>query len=372
LTFSSALNAGSTTLGLSSGGVIHVNSGVFAANAVLAAPTINVVSGQVSTSGDTLFFGSQINIGSGLRTTKVSAGNVLFRNSTLGTGTLNLAGEVYSPGQIEFNLGSVLGTSGGALYASSATSTITGIVSGDITLDGAVFAAGDNIDLKLTGPTSTLSLLNGGYLLADMSSPPASIFLDFPARSSGGLVISGAGSGLFVGDTSTPATAANGSLHVTFDPASTTMSTPVINDLISSTTKTTSTETPTESNSSPTVVTSTSSTQTSLTLGGTAGGTEGTFGAESTPTGSSGTSGTTGGSTGSGTGDSGTGTGGGTGDQTASTDKDSGSGDSKDSKNSKDDKDEKDKKDKKDKKSDDAKDEKKDEKPAQKKVAQCS
>jgi filamentous hemagglutinin family protein len=372
LTFSSALNAGSATLGLSSGGVIHVNSGVFAANAVLAAPTINVVSGQVSTSGDTLFFGSQINIGSGLRTTKVSAGNVLFRNSTLGTGTLNLAGEVYSPGQIEFNLGSVLGTSGGALYASSATSTITGIVSGDITLDGAVFAAGDNIDLKLTGPTSTLSLLNGGYLLADMSSPPASIFLDFPARSSGGLVISGAGSGLFVGDTSTPATAANGSLHVTFDPASTTTSTPVINDLISSTTKITSTETPTESNSSPTVVTSTSSTQTSLTLGGTAGGTEGTFGAESTPTGSSGTSGTTGGSTGSGTGDSGTGTGGGTGDQTASTDKDSGSGDSKDSKNSKDDKDEKDKKDKKDKKSDDAKDEKKDEKPAQKKVAQCS
>lgn len=373
------LPASGSTLGLSSGGTINVNSIVQAANAVFAAPTINVVGGNLTTIGDALFFGSQINIGSGSRVQKVSASNVLFRNATLGTGTLNLAGEVYTSGQIEFNLGSVQGSSGGALYASNPTSSITGIVSGDITLDGAVFDAGDNVDLKLTGPTSTLSLLNGGYLLADRVSMPGSIFLDFPARSSGGLVVD-ATSGMYIGDTSTPATAANG-LHLTY-PAGSTTSIPVINDLITSTEKADATSTPTDSSSSPTlVVTSASSTQTTFTLGGTTGGTEGTFGAESTTGGGAATGGggtTTGGTGGSDGGTSGTGSGGsggsgtssensGNGDQSASNTKDEGKDGGEQDKDKKDDKD----KDK-DKKSDEAKDEKKNEKPAQKKVAQCS
>jgi hypothetical protein len=357
-----SLSKSGATLGLSSGGTINVNNTVQAANALLAAPTINIVGGELGTIGDTLLFGSQINIGTGARTNKITAANVLLRGATLGTGNLNLDGEIFAFGQVEFNLANVLGSSGGALIAHGSTSSITGIVAGNITLDGSAFEAGDDINLKLTGPSSTLFLLNGGYLLADKASPPGSIFLDFPARSSGGLVVSGPGSGLFIGDTSTPASAANGTLHVSFDPASTTTSTPVINDLISSTEKTSSTETPTDSNSTPTVVTSSSSTQTSLTLGGTAGGTEGTFGADSTSTS---TTGTTGGSGGSGSGTSGGESG--TGDQSASNEKSSGDGNSKDSKDEKD----KDKDKDKDKK-DQAKEEKKDEKPAQKKVAQCS
>ncbi|MBI5109887.1 MAG: filamentous hemagglutinin N-terminal domain-containing protein [Rhodocyclales bacterium] len=344
-------------VGLAAGTVLDVNSLVQAGKLTLSAPTVNIVSGNVDVfGGDAIVIGSTINIGSGA--TRVMGANVFF-----GGGTLNLDGRVQASGQIEFNLANINGNAGGNFYAAGATSSITGFASGNITLDNAsYFSAGDNIDLKLTGAGSTLSLLNGSYLVADTYSLPGSIFLDFPARESGGLVIAGVGSGLFIGDTSTPATESNG-LHVKFAPPAGGGSTTVVNELTRATDDVTKPQTEENSPPPPPTTGPAGSTQGPGDLGGTTGA-DGTFGSDSGGTGSGG----------SGAGSSG----GGTGEQTstttqkdeasttASNTKDDGTKDEKT-----DPKDEKNKKDKKDKQSDDAKEEKKDDKPAQKKVAQC-
>lgn len=332
-------------LGLSAGTVLDVNALVHAGNLTLSAPTVNLVSGNVDVyGGDAILLGSTINIGSGA--TRVMGANVFF-----GGGTLNLDGRVQANGQIEFNLANINGNAGGNFYAISPTSNITGFASGNIILDNAsYFSAGDNIDLKLTGASSTLSLLNGSYLVADTNSPARSIFLDFTARESSGLVVSGVGSGLFIGDTSTPATASNG-LHVTVKQPAGGGATTVVNELTRATDDVT--KPPTDENNSPpppSTTGPTGSTQGPGDLGGTTGA-EGTFGSESAGTGSRGT-----------------------GDQAStSTQKEDTSTTASNTKDdgTKEEKDEKEKKDKRDKKSDDAKDEKKDDKPAQKKVAQC-
>jgi filamentous hemagglutinin family protein len=331
-------------LGLSAGTVLDVNALVHAGNVTLSAPTVNLVSGNVDVyGGDAILLGSTINIGSGA--TRVMGANVFF-----GGGTLNLGGRVQTSGQLEFNLANINGNAGGNFYAISPTSNITGFASGNITLNNAsYFSAGDNIDLKLTGASSTLSLLNGSYLVADTNSPARSIFLDFTARESSGLVVSGVGSGLFIGDTSTPATASNG-LHVTVKQPAGGGSTTVVNELTRATDDVTKSQTEENSPPPPPATGPTGSTQAPGNLGGTTGA-EGTFGSESGGTGS-----------------------GGTGDQTATAkqteDASTTKSNTKDD-STKEEKDEKEKKDKKDKKSDDAKDEKKDDKPAQKKVAQC-
>ncbi|MBI5899551.1 MAG: hypothetical protein HZB40_10030 [Rhodocyclales bacterium] len=378
LTMAAPLSTGAS-LGLSAGSAIHVDSPVQAGSATLAAPTVNLVNGSVNTTGDALVFGSQINLGSGVQTVKLAGANVLLRGSTLGTGSLNLNGKVLTSGQIEFNLGTINGSYGGALVATSATSNITGFVSGDITLDNAShFEAGNDIILKLTGASSTLSLLNGSYLLADTASPTTSIYLDFSARTTPGLIVSGAGSGLFVGNLSTPATATNG-LHLTFvAPAQS--SSQVVNELVTSTEKASATESPTESNTPPPPTTGqTDPTQPPSSLIGTTGGNEGTFGSDTgggTTSGGTTSGGTTsGGTTSGGTGGDGSGTSGGSGTGSTSGDQSSTESQSESkttASNGKDEKKDEKEKDKDKDKKDQAKEEKKDEKPAQKKVAQCS
>jgi hypothetical protein len=101
------------------------------------------------------------------------------------------------------------------VVAPSFYGNITGLVSGNVTLqNGAYFLAGDDIELALAGAASEVSLSSRGYFLADYATGiPATIFLDFLTRTSGGIMIDGSatttsapgGSGFFVVNTSTPA-----------------------------------------------------------------------------------------------------------------------------------------------------------------------
>ncbi|MDP2826335.1 MAG: YDG domain-containing protein [Sulfuritalea sp.] len=311
-----------------------------------------------------------------------AAGNVALDSSG---GTINLYGGITASGTsatpssingipysgIAFIAGNVYASGNSArLHASAATGDISGRVAGDITLvGGARFEAGNDIKLVLADAASTLSLSNASHLLADSaSSLPTSIYLDFPARSSGGVMIDGVetsrsavgGSGLFVGTLATPATAGAG-LHLTYVPVATVvtaMDSQVPVDLGKALEDVASDATPTTDVAPPPPETArTDPTKPPADPGKTVGGTEGSFGGETDKPPPPETKK-----------DEGT--------PTTSIAKDEGAKDesakdesAKDEK--KDEKDEKDKKDKKDKKSDEAKDEKKDEKPAQKKVAQC-
>lgn len=370
LNVSSKVDALSGDLGLSAGSAINVNSGVEGGNLALSAPTINILTGAVTASADAILLGGTTNVAAGA--SKVSAANVFF-----GGGTLNLFGGVDASGQIEFNLASIF-ANGGNLSAMSPSSNITGFVSGDMTLTNAsYFEAGDDISISMTGPASTLSLLSGSYLLADANSPPGSIYLDFTKRESGGLVIAGAGSGLFVGNTSTPATAGAG-LHLAYAPPAAGTTPAVVNELNRATENADTTKPPTDDSAPPAPTGGSSGSGQPLTsLSGTTGGGEGTFG------GDSGDGVTPGGTGSTGTGSTG-GSGGTSGDQSGSgnsTEGQASAANTKDEAGGKTEKTEeqgkgkekdKDDKDKDKEKKDQSKEEKKDEKPAQKKVAQCS
>jgi hypothetical protein len=204
-------------LGMVAGGIMTIdNIDVSAKNVAATAPTIGGA-GLLHATDDAIVIGtSAISIGTGLRVTGT--------NVFLGGGTLNIDGAGYvkaTGGQLEFHLANVVGTTGGHLEAIGPTSNITGIVSGDITLDsGAYFKAGNDVNLTMTGAASTISLSNGAYILA---TNPNSIDLAFSARSSGGILIDGVattntvypGSGFFVVDAMTPATAGSG-LHIAY------------------------------------------------------------------------------------------------------------------------------------------------------------
>ncbi|MDP2822197.1 MAG: GLUG motif-containing protein [Sulfuritalea sp.] len=186
-------------------GLMNVAQPVIGSNVTVSGGTTTIGgSGHVYAENDAIVLGSTINIASG--------GEVEGTNVFLGGGTLNLNEGVYAYDQLEFNLANVIGGSGGVLWAASGpTSNITGIASGNITLDdGAYFQAGNDVNLTLTGAASTISLSNGGYVLANS---PETIHLAFAARSSGGVMIDGVettrsvadGSGFFVVDHQTPA-----------------------------------------------------------------------------------------------------------------------------------------------------------------------
>jgi filamentous hemagglutinin family protein len=128
-------------------------------------------------------------------------------------GNINNHGSMSAGNDLTFIAGNVLGADGGEgggdFYAGH---NITGFALGNITLgDGGYFHAGNDVNLKLMGAASTLSLSEGGYVLANA---PSTITLDFTARSSGGVMIDGVetteslpgGSGLFVLNHDTPAT----------------------------------------------------------------------------------------------------------------------------------------------------------------------
>ncbi|NJD34460.1 MAG: hypothetical protein FIA96_06440 [Betaproteobacteria bacterium] len=200
------LNGGlyaSGNVGLIAGNMLAINSNVLGYNLALAAPVVNVNgSGFVYAENDVSVLGSTINLASGAW---IEGTNVF-----LGGGTMNLNGQVTAHGQLEFDLDNVNAGYGGSLAAYGPTSNITGIVSRDIVLDEAHFGAGNDVALTFTGPTSTIALSNGGHVLANS---PSTIYLDFLARSSGGVLIDGVatttsvpgGSGFFVVNTATPA-----------------------------------------------------------------------------------------------------------------------------------------------------------------------
>lgn len=167
-------------LSLGAGNTLNINSSVYSDNAVvLAAPTINVGNGADAT---------------------------------------GYSGLGFFAGSLNMTANSCLHTSG----------NIVGEVSGDITLDDNSFMeAGDDIALTLRGANSTLSLANGSYLLADaVTMIQATIFVDFTARSSGGIFINGTettrndgSTGFFVVDASTPAMLDSGLLVTYTRPA---------------------------------------------------------------------------------------------------------------------------------------------------------
>jgi len=217
----------------------------------------------------------------------------------------------------------VNGGLGGSLDAYGLSSDVTGIVSGGIKLDsGAFIHAGHDVKFTFKNADSTLTLSNGGYVLAGV---PVTIHLVFDKRTSGGVISDGSpGSGLFVVSNGNivPATAGpGGGLDLGYAPVTTTTVDPCVLNPAQckpADEKPPTPDTPKTDPNKPLVD-----------PGKTTGGDEGTFGSDS-------------------------------GDKP----KDEVAGGGK--------KDEKDEKDKKDKKSDEAKDEKKDEKPAQKKIAQCT
>ncbi|MDP1524263.1 MAG: filamentous hemagglutinin N-terminal domain-containing protein [Rhodocyclaceae bacterium] len=150
--------------------------------------------------------------------------------------------------------------SGGSVISN--TSNIVGFASNNITLtggssDGYIQAGGD-IKLRMTGSSSTLYLnkLSGSaknaYLFSDHSAgTQGAIYLDFAGRSSGGVVIDGVetttsvanGSGLFVGNRSTPALPGAG-LNLTYGVTNTSTIATITNETNNSTqTSTTLTET---------------------------------------------------------------------------------------------------------------------------------
>jgi filamentous hemagglutinin len=334
---------GSGALGLGAGGALNVSAGVDAYDVRLGGSTLNV-NAPVTAYNNAVLAGSTINVGS-----SVTADNNVSLLAPLTGGTINLYGGVVANGQaatesfitasngvslpytgIAFVAGNLFAGSGGYLHATDTVlGNISGLVTGDMTLDqGAFFKAGKDIELVLGGSASTLSLLNGGYLHAS----PTTIKIDFTGRSSGGVIISGPGSGMFVGD---PPVAAKPGAGLILTYATTAVIDPCVLDPLLC--KPPEVKPPTEGDTPVIDSGKLDPTKPVTDPTKTTGGTEGTFGSEPETDATDETKG----------------------QQTAGT---------KDEK--KDEKDEE--KDKKDKKSDEAKDEKKDEKPAQKKVAQCT
>lgn len=143
-------------------------------------------------------------------------------------GTLNNYGSLSAGNDLTILAGNINGDGSGEGGQFFAGNNITAFVAGDIMLsNGAHFRAGNDIDLTLTGAGSTLSLANGAYLLADYVTQQAlTIFVDFTARSSGGIFVNGAetttnsgSTGFFVTNLSTPALLGEGLIVTYSQPA---------------------------------------------------------------------------------------------------------------------------------------------------------
>ncbi|MCX7145166.1 MAG: filamentous hemagglutinin N-terminal domain-containing protein [Sulfuritalea sp.] len=206
-----AISTSLTTSGdlkLSAGGILDVDYSIGGYNIELGAPTININADVTATNNAALIaplVGGTINLNAG-----VTAGGTWATRSSINgleySGIAIIAQDVIADGPSAY------------LNATSYTGDISGLVSGNITLDhGASFQAGNDIDLTLAGSASTLSLSNGSYFLTDyMTGIPATIKLEFTSRTSGGVMIDGkettktvvGGSGFFVVDylLGTPAT----------------------------------------------------------------------------------------------------------------------------------------------------------------------
>jgi hypothetical protein len=313
LTIDTALSTPGT-LQLTSGAGLAINATLGGYNVELGAPTIDI-NAPVTASNNAALGGATINLYAGVTANGTSATK----------SSIVIDGIAYAYSGVAFAAKDVYAYGGSAfLHATDSTSDVSGLVTGNIALDnGAYFRAGHDIDLTLRGSDSTLSLSNGGHLLAGI---PLTIHLDFQGRTSGGIKIDGVetttsvlgGSGMFVvvDGNIVPARLGAGlelayASNVVVDPC-------VINPTLCKVAD----KPPTESDLPPPPPPPKGAGDD---LSKNTGGTEGTFGADE-----------------------------------SGGDKGNGKDEKKD-----------DEKDKKDKKSDEAKDEKKDEKPAQKKVANC-
>ena len=262
-----------------------------------------------------------------------STGNMVITNSTLSSPTPSTSftymDQMTSQAVTYTNSnGTFLGAQGNMILTNTSVSAGADVwlaAVGDIRLNsGSSAVAGTDVSVNLGGATSTLYVNDTAGLPVSRvwAKSPSTIYLDFYARSTGGVVIDGmpgstttaGGSGFYVGATPVPASEGSG-LKVAYSAPAIAIDPCVTNPALCSITE------PTKPPIDPAPISfeilGPGGTQLSD-LGQTAGGTEGSFGGEE------------------------------------------GS------------KDEKDEKAKKDKKSDEAKDEKKDEKRDQKKVAQCT
>jgi hypothetical protein len=190
---------------LAAGSGIDVNAtGVLSASynlGLLAGGNININGGQVNTS-----YGSII-AGAGGDINVLSGGQIYAAGSDSGYLTADV--ELLAN---NININDGLIEAGGNIYAYAA---------GNITLsNGSQIWAGDDVLFSLVGANSTLYLnptagMTPSYIVSDDATGiPATIYLEFLGRSSGGVVIDGVettastpyGSGLFVLDQYTPAT----------------------------------------------------------------------------------------------------------------------------------------------------------------------
>ena len=141
---------------------------------------------------------------------------------------INKGGSVNAGRDLDILAGTVHNSYGGELNAGRDLTIIAGNITADGGEGGAHFYAGNDVNLTLTGPGSTISLSNGGYVLAGA---PTTIYIDFLTRSSGGIMIDGTAtttslpfeSGFFVFGHDTPAVLNSGLLityanNFVFDP----------------------------------------------------------------------------------------------------------------------------------------------------------
>ncbi len=281
----------------------------------LTAPTValTALAGGVSQSGPIVapVLITKSVTGTNLTDTGNQIGSFSATNSGAGAivltsqGALSLAGIDNKGGSVTLSADSVVTASSQV----SATSDVNAEVTGDIKLnDGSSFVAGNDIRLTLKGASSTLYLneQSGSVPSYLWAKAPSTIYLDYTARTSGGLVVDGAAmdvntfktsansSGLFYGQSMTPAAldAGLGVTGIARPPAVSqaveqTIAT-VTSTITSSTTAATTTATATTDTTAvvappPPAPATTSGT---LLLGDTnqtVGGTAGTFGGSPTP-----------------------------------------------------------------------------------------
>jgi hypothetical protein len=212
------------SLGLAAGGTLRLNGNIDIDGSLVLSGA-NVVADAPLEAGATLntfVSAGALNLSNGAG---IYAGYNLLVNAG---GEINLSNGSWLEAGNEVNLaGSAIkvngGVYGGGVYAYN---NIFAKVLGNITLDNnAYFEAGNDIMLRLASANSEVSLSNGSYMLADsVTQLPATIFIDFLTRTSGGVMIDGTattttlpgGSGFFTVDQSTPATESAKSLVITY------------------------------------------------------------------------------------------------------------------------------------------------------------
>jgi filamentous hemagglutinin family protein len=198
---------------------IYGNGGSQSSLTLVAGSTLTITGNGRISYGDwndvQLIAGALINQGG-----SVNAGRDL--DILAGTVHNSYGGELNAGRDLTIIAGNITGDGGEGGAHFGAGRDITALVAGDITLDnGAHFHAGNDVKLTFTGPGSTISLSNGGYVLANSVD---TIKLFFDGRSSGGVLIDGVAttsslpgeSGFFVFDNDTPATEAAKTLVINY------------------------------------------------------------------------------------------------------------------------------------------------------------